>query len=73
MSEDFIKRIIDKAAYNLGYISVKGLQYKVISEVLNGHEVFAILPMEFGKSLTHMYHRYIQNPKQNHSRIHHFV
>jgi len=41
MSEDFIKRIIDKVTQNLGYIS-------------NGHDVFAILPTEFGKSLTQL-------------------
>jgi len=30
MSEDFIKRAIDKAvAHNLGYVSVKKLQYKL--------------------------------------------
>jgi len=58
MSEDFIKRAIDEAAQNLGYVSVKGLQYKIISEVLNGHDVFAVLPTGFGKSLTHAYHRY---------------
>jgi len=57
MSEDFIKRATDKAAaHNLGYVSVKGLQYKVISEVLNGHDVFAVLPTGFGKDLTHVYH-----------------
>jgi len=50
MSEDFIKHPIDKAAQNLGYVSV---QYKVISEILNGHNVFAVLPTGFGKSLTH--------------------
>jgi len=59
MSEDFIKRAIDKAAQHVGYVSVKRHQYKVILEVLNGHDVFAILPTGFGKSLTHAYHRYI--------------
>jgi len=34
MSEDFIKHAIDKASQNLGYVSVKGLQYKVILEAL---------------------------------------
>jgi len=51
MSEHFIKRAIDEVAQNLGYVSVKELQYKVISEVLNGHDVFAILPTGFGKNL----------------------
>jgi len=59
MSEDFIKCATDKAAQNLGYVSVKGLQYKVILKVLNSHDVFAVLPMGFGKSLTCVYHRYI--------------
>jgi len=44
MSDDFIKCAIDKAAaHNLDHVSVKGLQYKVISEALNGHDVFAVL------------------------------
>jgi len=70
VSEDFIEHAIDKAAiHNLGYVSVKGLQYKVISEALNGHDVFAALPTGFGKSLTYKYHIYpkseiksLQNP-----------
>jgi len=57
MSEDFIKRAIDKAAtHNLGYVSLKGLQYKVISKVLNGHNVFTALPTGFGKNITYAYH-----------------
>jgi len=50
--------LIKRRPINLGYVSVKGLQYKVILEVLNGHDVFAVLPTGFGKNLTHAYHIY---------------
>lgn len=47
----FIKHVIDKAAENLGYTQVKELQWKVITEIVNGRDVFAVLPTGFGKSL----------------------
>ena len=52
MSEDFIKHAIDKAAQNLGYVCLSER-----TEVLNGHDVFAVLPTGFGKSFTRTYHR----------------
>jgi len=62
MSEDLIKHTIDKAAaHNPGYVSVKGLQYKIISEVLNGNDAFGVLPTGFGKSLTHAYYIYLKS------------
>jgi len=61
VSEDFTECAIDKVpTHNLGYVSVKGLQYKVILEALNGHDVFAVLLMGFGKSLTQEYHIYLK-------------
>jgi len=76
-SEDFIKRDIDKAAtHNLGYVSVKGLQYKVISEVLNIHDALAVLPTGFKKSFTHAYHIYPKSETKSllyHFKIRHFA
>jgi len=39
-----IKSAVDKATQVLGYHGVKELQWKVISEVLTSHDVFAVLP-----------------------------
>ena len=39
------------AARQLGYEQMKPEQLEVVSGVLNGHDVFAILPTGFGKSL----------------------
>ncbi|XP_065892414.1 uncharacterized protein [Dysidea avara] len=51
LEDGVIKIAVDKAAKHLGYNEVKDLQMKVISEVLSGHDVFAVLPTGYGKSL----------------------
>ena len=50
-STEFIKGIIDRVVKNLGYNEVKELQFKVMLEILNGRDVFAVLPVGYGKSL----------------------
>ena len=51
LEDGVIKNAVDKAAKHLSYNEVKDLQMKVISEVLSGHDVFAVLPTGYGKSL----------------------
>ena len=48
---EVMNHAIDKAGRYLGYDEVKELQRKVISEVVSGRDVFAVLPRGFGKSL----------------------
>ena len=43
-----MKHAVDKAGKPLGYNEVKELQWKVITEVVSGCDVFAILPTGFG-------------------------
>ena len=50
-STEFIKGVIDRVVKNLGYNEVKELQFKVMLEILNGRDVFAVLPTGYGKSL----------------------
>jgi len=42
-----LKCAIDKADENLGYTTVKEIQYKVISKVLGDPYVSAVLPTEY--------------------------
>jgi len=49
--DSWIKSAVDKATQVLGCRAVKELQWKVISEVLTGHDIFAVLPTGYGKSL----------------------
>ena len=46
---------VQKAALNavqqLGYSSIKDEQLKVVAGLVRGHDVFAVLPTGFGKSL----------------------
>ena len=51
LEDGVIKNAVDKAAKHLSYNKVKDLQMKVISKVLSGHDVFAVLPTGYGKSL----------------------
>ena len=46
-----LKSAIVRAAQQLGYGNVKELQFEVIQKVMTGHNVFAVLPTGFGKSL----------------------
>jgi len=46
-----IKSTVDKATQVLGYRGVKELEWKVISGVLTSHDVFAVLPTGYRKSL----------------------
>ena len=50
MSQLYLESAIGKAAQNLGYDFVKAEQLKVISSVVRGQDVFAVLPTGFGKS-----------------------
>ena len=46
-----VKALENYAAHYLGYQELKDLQMKVITRFVSGHNVFAILPTGFGKSL----------------------
>ncbi len=41
----------EEAAKRLGYSTLKELQLKVVLSVVTGHDVFAVLPTGYGKSL----------------------
>ena len=43
-----MKHAVDKAGKPLGYNEINELHWKVITEVVSGRDVFAILPTEFG-------------------------
>ena len=77
--------LLIKVVKNLGYNEVKELQFKMMLEILNGHDVFAAPPTRLGKSLCYgglpvVFHD-LNNPphasiiqKNNHTSliIHHF-
>ena len=50
-TETEVREAATVAARQLGYEQMKPEQLEVVSGVLNGHDVFAILPTGFGKSL----------------------
>lgn len=52
---DELERTIVRAAKQLGYSSIKELQLEVIKKIIIGHDVFAVLPTGFGKSLCYGY------------------
>ncbi len=41
----------EEAAKRLGYSTLKELQLRVVLSVATGHDVFAVLPTGYGKSL----------------------
>ena len=43
--------LASKASQDLGYAALKPEQLQVVYIVLDGHDVFAVLPTAFGKSL----------------------
>jgi len=50
-SEEVIDSTIDLVVKRLGYDRVKDLQREIIHKVVAGHDVFAVLPTGYGKSL----------------------
>ncbi len=51
MSDSFVEAVAVQEAQKLGYPSLKLLQVKVITSLVAGHDVFAVLPTGYGKSL----------------------
>ena len=49
-----VQSCVLQAAQELGYSSMKPEQLEVVSNFVNGRDVFAILPTGFGKSLCYM-------------------
>ena len=50
-NESQLHAVISDVVKKLGYLAVKDLQLQVISEVIRGHDEFAVLPTIYGKSL----------------------
>jgi len=51
MQASFIMEAVVAAASDLGYSSLKEEQLKVVTAFLEGRDVFAVVPMGYGKSL----------------------
>ena len=51
LTDESIREAAVAAACKLGYEEMKPKQLEVITAVLNGQDVFAVLPTGFGKSL----------------------
>ena len=49
--EEVAKSVITKCIQKLGYLQLKPEQLKVITEFVNGRDVFAVLPTGYGKTL----------------------
>ena len=46
-----VHRAIECAVHQLGYVSLKSEQLKVVVGITEGRDVFAVLPTGYGKSL----------------------
>ena len=46
-----VQTAIERAVHQLGYANVKSEQLKVVAEIVEGRDVFAVLPTGYGKSL----------------------
>ena len=51
ISDATIQTAATNAVQQLGYTSIKEEQLKVVAAIIRGHDVFAVLPTGFGKSL----------------------